>query len=608
MHLIILLLLAVLPAPTPIPKPHADGRAWVTDYGVKADGQTDNSAVLDNLFAGTTGPLHLYFQPGVYAFSRPILSPRRDITFEGAGVAMTQLIRLGPAPVYPSVIVGLRSDDGAPFTPDHWPDAFGILDATIAPSAGRWYGFATKNNTYIHLAQHAATFGGYSKIDTSAPDYWSEMDALTIEVAIAPGANGNLPSTGQICGVGNWERPSPWAAVFNGGGVSLVYRLDGDSRDDNYRTVTFVTPPGQKLYRLKFGLDFIGHTAFATCNGVPLATNGANAPAKRLQHSRGGNVGSIGGGGGNGTDMTVLGLRVSRVVRPEASDDYHRYGVLDRDTIYAMTGQVPVGRFVRIDEGTRGQSMGYGYASATNTSKGAIENQTIRDMTIDGGVGLGAVLGFTMERCNSGLWSVPGGTSYPVTVRDCQLSGRDACISLIQCDRVFIQNSDLARSSGCTMARFAGCSVALDGCLSAYNAPSGLTCIELMDWGYGGSYSFKNLTCDTEDHDFKEAVIRCANQYISPVSLILENIDTSGMDPASVFLDLYTHAIGNNSGYSTPMISAKGLRSNQGGYAAAVRATGPGWVGTIDARQLSVKTAIGDIQGLSVLATAKPAN
>ncbi len=127
----------------------------------------------------------MYIPPGIYSMKSPLYLETNYIHVAGQGLASK--LQMSPGYSYSHFIVGMQRQmtvDGKLLRADstYRPDCFGKLDATMAPAAGRRWGFRSNGDAAI-TAQASGLSNGPIGPAANVPDNFATIRKLTVEFA-----------------------------------------------------------------------------------------------------------------------------------------------------------------------------------------------------------------------------------------------------------------------------------------------------------------------------------------------------------------------------------------------------------------------------------------
>jgi hypothetical protein len=488
------------------------------------------------------------------------------------------------------------------------PDCFGKLDAAAVPERGRLRGFATKGKVFLQAVAHPAQLGARTKrSEDHCFDYWNEFTKFTLETCIEPTAGQEWKPYSPLLGLGSAiTEPGPWTLAVGDTGQDLVFSFktaDMTEELDSGDRIMFIPLKGLRPpYRLRVWLDFEAGTAAASVNERPVATSVSDRNARgkpwkaglRFLRGRARHPFLVGTAGENAdldhgpvTPLNLYGLRVSRTVRPQTTGDAKAYLESDADTVFYLPLTGAPGRTIDFDSGRAADGMhGSAFLLHGDGYLGGIDSNAITDLKITGGapsVLLGGVRRFRMERVRAvdgmaGLASLRMVVSYPVTIRDCELNGFDAGLTLWRC-LVRASGLDLERG-GQTSMRFQGCSASMEDCMFFFNSGIADTAVDILRGEGWSRYSFRNVDIDNEGHGFERAVVRCETPAYAKGFLNIDRLEVSKAGKSCALIELVDHAEGGP--WHPQRIEARHLDCYSQDHGVVLRVDGPGWHGNVD--------------------------
>lgn len=582
---------------------------------VVSDFTTDNSAAFQALCDAHTTPWTAFFPAGNYYFKTPVYPDAGQVNLKGAGKDVTTLAAYPGFEVPPLVLGFRRTETGSrSITSANRPDAFGLLDATVAPSAGVWSGFCTASNVYVVAVAHPAQVGQRDPAypATATYDRWGNMAGFTLQVAITattfdPGLN--------ICGVGSLTDPGPWYFGTTDGPLFVfAYRCSDQSIDPGtpHRYFTFPMPAGVTgpVYRFRLWIDFTAGTQGASVNGVDATITpvGSAFTGLKFQRNRGQYLFYLGFSASEaGTTcplsgatiplMTVLALKASNIaITTEPASDTLRYGN-DASAVAWLPGTngAALARHMDFHWGSAadGQS-GCAFLCHADAFGGGINGYSVSDLTLTGGSAglmMASVLNVRIDNCHitgrlNGIVSLPTVANYPINIRDCTLGGYDSPIALCQ-SICRLDNVDFENGGICS-ARFVSCVVRWNSSQAQFFNVNPECFIDVIAGpAYGGVFIAADLSADSESTVFSDSVFRFdafAVNASSVVSLTAGYVSLAGPDAALVNL--------RGGGADVASVNVSQIVCSDAANAALLRTT-PAWYGTVDGRQPTVKTVQG---------------
>lgn len=617
-------------APTPPPLPTSNGVVVATNHGVVGDGRTENSTALQNLVNAVAPWTTIQLGAGTFVSTDPVIIDKPGVKVVGAGMGLTVVSKvLGNG--CPAFIYGRKrtEDNGQVVDATHSPDAYGVLDATVAPAPGRHAGYATRGDTVAVMSSTVASLGTISALvpaGNHAFDYFNEHHGLTVEMCIQPGASGvaSWPDNVSLVGVGDQSdlQPAPYCFYApDNASIAVMYKLQGDNpqQQTTFRTVRWPVDwvkPGARKLAWWINLDK-GLTG-AWVDGVDVPVTGdVVPPGSRFLKQTGTYPFWLGGTGectpvnsGPSTDVIVWAYRVSDVARTtqipsstpvstvydDPGSDAVRYFGADTSTVFYLTANVTGnGRLLQFMEGPKFyQSRLYAWISSTvGGSATGIDGNGISDLTIQGGgpgVMIGSVLDFSVNRCNLNGYTVGLGThpvmaSYPITILDSQLGGHYTALNLYRCTGVSLQRVQ-ATMAGRAHMQFQGCDVLAVQLMLSFACQVPDVGVDMIGHGYGGTYDFSFVDVDNEQYPFASAVVRAANHPYMPTTLFLKSVSAAQVGPGAAYLVLTSPGLKAGVFYPARVSVTAPKVVSPAPYASAVAVQGLGWYGDLDPSQL----------------------
>ena len=429
----------------------------VTAYGAKGNGVADDTPAFEAAFQDASasltalpGPVGrsagVFVPEGSYRITRGLYLPYGiDLVGEGWGSCVWMDTVLD----YPIVTVGVQ-DPGV--TPADRPDLFGVMDATLASRAGQRWGFSTAGGL------HLQTTGGpsHGTLTGSGWSYWGSESALCLDLAFT-----TLPTglSSPICGIGQSgavASPWPWALQTHDTlpGWATLYvassAIPGEWQTNDGR-FDFPLPAGSR--RLTVQLDLAKKQINIWLDEVLTMVSIRYWPSGstfRTGYDWPLQIG-VSGMGPDQAVPTPLGLagiwigcqpRYAWGSSPQArldgqpmADGLRYASRLDPGFVAYLDATSPPGqRWMSLLDST-------GSPWAAQICRGAPvggEPNAIRNLYLSGrgdSVLIGSGLNTLIDHCRlesgygNAIGSVHGQNSYPVTVRDCDLTGNvDAAI------------------------------------------------------------------------------------------------------------------------------------------------------------------------------------
>ncbi|MEO6809043.1 MAG: hypothetical protein ABI353_08010 [Isosphaeraceae bacterium] len=461
-----------------------DGWYDIRDYGAQPGHSPEQAArthrVLQGLVDLLARPGHKYsrtiYIPGAdepWTIDRPVFLDQSQITIQGDGPS--SIVQMAPDRDDSCFFVGIsRTPRDKVFTPDHWIDLFGKLDASAAPRPGVRWGLRTRGDS--HIAQGAGPFC------YGTGDYWAETRQLTVEFALDFSVTPYHDFA--FFGVSGRGQPQPWMLFGAAGEFVVAYRTrDGSITGGTVRMFRFKPPAGRGVHRIAFQIDLTTARVSAFVDAVEVATTGDNGgtdfqAASNLKFSANQNMPfkiNAAGTGANSfssdyfeydhkfaRDLWLYGLRVSKTIRYATAgvgrrwrrrdgtpiDDAHTFFEADAETVALLPLQDPpksgaASRLVSVKAGPAGggrNSSALFLSPEHGTPYSAQGPHHFRDVTVKATPGfygdavtLGFALDFSAERSQfhggaHGIGSWNWGANYVTRLRDCQFTATDASI------------------------------------------------------------------------------------------------------------------------------------------------------------------------------------
>lgn len=575
-------------------KVRGDDRVWATDYGIVGDGSTDNANAFEAMLKSFGGAERVYLPRGRYLVSRPVDWQASNVTIEGCDRNLTAFT--GQMCGYPLIAMGVPVPSN--HQSDFRPDAFGVLDRSIAPSEGRWHGFDPCGSLFAEMGYHGGCLGGESKKCPGYYDYFNEISTLCIEACITHQGNG------CIVGAGTFDNPLPFFFGMEGSWLKIIYQLEGDDRGQ--LRVCFAMIPDSGTLRVKGVMDLEKGECRIYCNKVELKCEGEShfPPRSRLKHNMG--LARLTMGEKPFSNYSkIWAVHISDIDRPSRSNDLETYGMKDEHTLAIFRGDDLTGRFLAFDEGWRWQRRGYAWVMPRNGSN-PVENNAFRDLSFLGGapgLGLSHFLSLSVERSNAidgtcGIGTLTPYASYPLTLRDMRTAGVDASVSLAWTERVTMDSIDMEKG-GCAFARLVGTSERWDGGMLSFNTPIMRNAVYYHGDPFGGGHELANITVDNEANSLADCPIYMENHATLKSSYTIHNFSMGVLDPNKPYLRYFGQAAPD---YPPCRIEATMLKSGSIPCSVVIDAQGPGLSGKIDASLLPNAKKNGDTSKIDVTA------
>lgn len=583
------------PPPVPVPAAVGPRRVDASRFGVVADGKSDCSAALQRAVDALPAGGVVDLPPGLILTRWPVYFDRSNLHLRGAGRGVTTL-----KPQYgqvPPLVFGVRRTElgGQAVTDAHRPDAFGLLDATVARRPGLHRGYSTLGNSSVMAVFGPPQLGRISPASGSRVfDGYGSMDGLTVEAAVR--FRGGFPKNQTLAGLGDSRNPGPWWVGFDGEGLlTVTFRCsdDGGSLNDPVRVFRARLKPSDAVVRLRVWLRFVGDGV-----RVGVAADGVDLPLEGLSRADGfprlaRNLGqypfTLGPGAGPTIgslqlgpvpDFDVLGFRVSSEARTvEPPDDKARYvpDAVDPTAVFWLDGQGPTARHVEFGCGLMtGVPVCVGFVNSTGGTLGGLDNCSVSDLTVDGGgILVGQVLDFSARDVESvngfvGVGSYPLGMNYPVALDGCRLSGYHAGLSLTR-SFAWIRNVDVVGSGAASMI-FTGCNARVENALFSHFSPEAESCVLILPDEAGGRTVLENLEVDDEELWLPSAVKCHLAPYGPSTYLSVRSLAAAQIAAGRPVIDL----VGSSVWPGT--LDAYGVVATVGSVPASV---GKGWTATV---------------------------
>lgn len=613
-----------------VPPPPRGLRADASDFGAAPGRDCSGSlqSAVDSLVRGGVVTIPASVDP--YTLERPVFVPV-GVAVAGEGSLRTRL--------------SCPNGGGLLLSCDRWrpdagyrPDAKGAYDPSVT---GRRWAVRLNGDTYLQFEGVAPAVGPNGG--------WRTRDQLTIEAHLSTGDGKPLPPDAPLFGVGT-DRGGEAApvAVYTWdvpGRVVVFFRTSDQSPGEttnelDSRFFSFDLPPAQP-WELVIQIDLRTATAMVICNGKPLPVTGQRnatpatwkpgltfAPNDHYPLT----VGASPLRTGTAADLVIAGMRWSDVVRygPDGrrldggpvthaskyfTDDAHTLAFLP------LTDAPGDSNLVSLWSGAASDSPGLAYGLMTHASYALGGDNTVRGLTLVGrrgqGVGIGAGTGFRLDDITAldftqGVGSVHGGATYPVTLTDCALAGRDSGLCLY---RTLATSERLSfPTPGRVASILVGSSLDARHVFVGRGNPGTEGVLKYRCGDYAGSVSLSNVEVDFEGETVAPwgALFSMEREGdAARPSLWLRDVKTgtAGAVPVVRLLDV---APASNTSYSPAYLSVDGLTVGDK-TAVAVEVDGPSWRGEVrglvgGARSLTTRGRFGDKTAVSVVPApaAKP--
>jgi hypothetical protein len=611
----------VVVAPT---SPPSSGVIDAAVYGVKAvNTPAQNSAALQRINDGITGPTLVRLPAGTLKFADPVFFDRVKTRVEGAGTDLTVLQPPTPFDIQPVLVFGLRQTEanGQKILRAHRPDAYGKLDATLAPSAGAWYGFASNGNAAAMSVASPAQCGPRST--SGGHGRWGDLTGITFSAAVRWVGGVNQTSEHMLLGLGSILTPGPVNVVVGGDHQLLCeFKLDTDGVDYSSPVRAFRGPlPNDDLvHDVRVWVDFATGTYGMAVDGTSVATTTPGMPSltgRRFAKNRGQYPFFIGPAGGDPNRLAVYQDATPRVEiyafsvanaarKTEPATDRLRYGV-QSDVVVCLDGTKGTpSRSLPLKYGaSTGYNTGTAFLLNTRGNLGGVLDQSVANLTVNygsPGIAVGPVLDFKMEDVAAengfqGLGSAPVMAAYTVTGDRCRFGGWDTGINLSWVIAEF--RSVQVQRGGSSYARFTACNVLWHGGMGRFMDSDVEVGIDIIRGLYGGTYSLEQIAFDNEGVDFGDAAIRADVDEFGSY-LFLRNIYAAKLGSGATMLRLLGPA--RNDIASHPVkgyLDAALMQCLDRNALSAAEVAGT-WEGRYDTRGLGVRTLHGAVSGIDV--------
>ncbi len=643
------------------------GAIWVDirDYGAKADGgATDNSgpiqAAVDALItilkasppSGglTNSPRGVVYIPNStlpYVVQKTIWVDYPGIEIRGDGwgsqISMNaslahNVLQFGARRTETTTVNGQPASlqiDSA-----HRPDAYNVLDSSAAAAPGRRWGLRTNANSFVQFQASPLCAGVQSSLGQYAWDYWTSINALTMEFCIEPPAGQQFPANTPLFALGiTGYQPSPLIVSTGSSPNTLTVGFKTSDIPASYnageRNFTFSLAGASAPYRVAIQIDLVNAVCSAYVNGVQVAlvstTNLSAASTIPFNPNAGltfqqndyfpfmigaDNVHGPLQTASSAIDLSVYGLRLSNTLRYQNNgagkpqtrtnsptspiNDAFAYFTNDTFTIAFLTmldDPAGLGRVVSVQHGQATGSSPVGSGIFLHTANaGGMSGNAVRDVWVSAANGfgqaisLGGVLETTLDNVKAtdgfhGVGSLNMYANYNIHVHQCWLNGRDAsyygALQIVRADDLYCE------LSGKSTVRLFGSSSHWSNVFIAYAAPNAECHFKFHGSDYGGNHKVDTLIADFEGQTLSLAGFYCETHGQTPAtSLTLRDIflGTIGANASIVMLkDLGTLGGEFNRGW----LAAENLQAFTNTYLAAVDVDGPLWYGRVDGLPLN---------------------
>jgi hypothetical protein len=539
-------------------------RVDARDFGLRAERGFDNGpalqaahdALASRIKAAATGPgtSGTVFIPGnaqPYLIGTSVYVDHPWITFEGEG-SSTYLLS-GPIGDYspPIFVLGLNRPKtlGGPFHQGFRslrPDLFGVLDATAAPRRGQRWGFRSYRDAFIQSQGSPFACGGESKLGFPFVDNWAETQTLTIECALEGFANGKIPPSTTVLGIGDGYNLFPFILIVNeAGDFSLTMQGQAERFGPAVGGgLTFPQAARGGVQRLTIQIDLANALVIAFMNGIQVYAGNLQNKLTPGLHFRENDyypfyvagTSANGGFGHSSTDFALYGMAMSRTLR-------YNDGGLDGRQV-RRDGKATTDAYRYFDDGSdRAALIGYfafdedpakhdcalrivggggstpAYLCYSKQTTGGLGGQAIRDMRL--GVqrqyGAAILLGQVLDTQLSGLEIEGGyynianmniGANYTISIDRCSLSTYG--------DSVFYGFGTIMRMRDCTIrnpgragVRVVGSNSTIDGLFIGGANRNSEVALAFQSGDNGGVHVVRNLLADLEGGGYLRAGILC---------------------------------------------------------------------------------------------------
>ena len=563
-----------------------------------------------------------------YLTMRP-LRVEDGVDLEGEGWT-SQITAYG----WPGILLGCARTDG------DRPDLLGILDESAARQKGSRRGVRTGNGCFLQLQYHDLVVGRWLKFRDfeSAHDYWEQTEALTVDLCVSPAATVGWTEGQPIAGVGQGGNskpiPSPWflskgPAKFGDYEDTMVFAFADErfevENDWGGHALMFELKGAQPPYRISCQVNLKTATAAVWVNGTQVrwlyapANTGPGRdfePGHRFKHNEDWPL-CVGADGFAPasidypvTPLVLAGLHVSAkgryaVGKPGDAQKRADGGVLtdsfryfERSEADATVGYLPLDDAPTANTWTvrahdaRGQ---HANALFMRTKQGggrpsAIKNLHVR--SVGPAIALGAVLDLTLDNVRAesnesvgvGSWCIVA--SYPITLRNCWVTGGDAAYYGFR--QIIWATDTTIGQSGRDAIRLRGCYSVWRGGLMKFVAPFAETLVNLLPEIYAGQHRFQDFVVDTEGPGFGTAVVEAWAAPGFGARVVVDGVEIGSTKrpdrPAVPLVKLHDHPLGGE--FQAP--SWVELRNVAVGpdFDSVILSDGPNWRGNVSVPQV----------------------
>lgn len=424
----------------------------------------------------------------------------------------------------PVLLLGVRRVDlgGQKVERRHRPDGFGVVDATLAPGKGQWFGLRTCADTSWQASGSSLSAGPQ---DNGVWPGWATVKGLTAELKLQRHTGRETHRAYPLLGLGIPLQPYPWTMAVTDDGNLMVQLRMGPAND--YGTPWYwgkaELPDDTLPHDVRWAHDLDAGRSTLIIDGRPVKLSGPLGgviPSGRFAPHLGQYPLWLGCGPSAPqtdtasvdwrADLTVWAARVSDVARADTpKTDAERYG-FDASAVWTLDGNEGTpSRLARFK--TRDWGYAWAFAFPCKGQLGGVE-----DITVDGGrikwggpgIGLGNALQVTLRDCWSedglvGMGSVGAGfPTYPVYAFGCRFGGFIEAVGLTNTEfRAYGVNLSrggtyFARFSGCNTSWYGGMTNGLGKYVAGVLYQSGL---------WGGDHTVLDVQHDNEGGKFTRA-------------------------------------------------------------------------------------------------------
>jgi len=592
----------------------------------------------------------MYIPPGVYSMKGPVFVETNYVHVAGQGLASK--LQMTPGYSYSHFIVGMQRQmtvNGKLLRADaaYRPDCFGKLDATMAPAAGRRWGFRTNGDAAI-TSQASGLSNGPIGPAANVPDNFATIRKLTVEVCLEAFTNG-VSSTFQpnmvivsVANLGGGSRdkidPAPFVIYTDGNGNLQVY-IGTKAVKYGPTIVTNLQPPAiatPGVHRLTLAVDLDSRAitwyvdrvvVVATANAIPAGQVGFNPNEFYPFFLGSGDQTTLPYGRTGLPDLAVYAFNMrascpyavgavgSAMARTDGLKitDFNSYvpnenGAYNPDSDPASFGAIHFNedpatytRHLKVGTGTTYTSAWLLHLNLINSGgTGSASAVEIRDLDLGctgSGYGMGvcifSILDTTVRRVKvqGGTWGVGGlncGANYTTRVLECKLSGTDSAIYAYM--NIVVVSDLEVLSNGRVALRMVGCDLTVNTVNVAFDSPGQESFFVGHSAGYGGGFALRDINIDFEGTPYGRSLFRVEQHPYGATTLVVSNAILELAAGGVPLFELIAKA-----GTTAPcMLSADMIKANP---SVVVQYDGPVWKGdvwhTIGAPSVAPTAAIG---------------